>query len=192
MKKKYVFTKNTQKIHNLVRSSKNLLFKNWKCNNVEVKTHLMGRLRLYFCSEFLDPWTCWRKSTSEIICNEISILFSFPHVFAFINQGSSRIRNKVILTKYSRPIGMFPATHRLRTTGLGRLDVPFLSELSRRPEKYGTGRHIVQFFQAVPFYFEVPWKLYVTHPLCMADTCSRFACAMPPVDIRTIISYQLI
>jgi hypothetical protein len=115
----YIFTKKTPKIHYLARFSYNLLFKNWKCNNVEVKTHLMGRLRLYFCWQFLDPRTSWRKSTSEITCNEISILFSFPRAFAFINQGSSTIKNKVILIKYSRPIWMFPATHRLRTTGLG-------------------------------------------------------------------------
>jgi hypothetical protein len=75
---------------------------------------------------------------------------------------------------------------------VGLPDVPFLSELSCRPNKYGTGRHTVPFFPTVPFYYKVTWKLYVTHPLCMANTCSQFACAVPPIDTLTIISYRLI
>jgi hypothetical protein len=131
-KKKNIFVYIYKKIHQKYINLSDLaiiFFKNWKCNNVEVKSHLMGTLRLYFCWEFLDPRTSWRKSTSEITCNEISILFYFPHAFAFINFGTSRIKNKVILIKYSRPIGMFPATqfwvatHRLRTTALEKYPV---------------------------------------------------------------------
>jgi hypothetical protein len=46
------------------------------------------------------------------------------HTLSLLLKGSSKIKNKVILIKYSRPIGMFPATQfwvatpRLRTTGL--------------------------------------------------------------------------
>jgi hypothetical protein len=68
---------------------------------------------------------------------------------------------------------------------LGWPDVPFFSELSRRPDKYGTGRHIAPFFPTMPFYFEVAWELYVIHLLCVADTCSRFTCTIPPIDIHT-------
>jgi hypothetical protein len=74
------------------------------------------------------------------VCSEISILYSSPHPFSFIDLGSSKIKNEVILIKYSQPIGMFPvteftdATRRLMATALR--NPPCQNHISKRRMKY--------------------------------------------------------
>jgi hypothetical protein len=59
-------------IYDFVRFRYKLFIKNWKCCNVEVKTHLMGTLPLLCSWKFHDSRTSWRKSIWKIVFHTAS------------------------------------------------------------------------------------------------------------------------